>query len=67
MSRMSHEDDIVANLKAQASRQQDALERIAERCDAVNYPPDLVVEIAALAQRGLRHAAPANAPREARA
>jgi hypothetical protein len=56
MSAMSHEDDVIANLKAQASQQREALERIAARCDAVNYPPDLVVEIAALAQGGLRQA-----------
>jgi len=49
MSGMSQDDDI-ANLKAQASQQQDALKQIAARCGAVNYPPDLVVEIAALAQ-----------------
>src|SRR5258708_66923 len=64
MSGMSLDDDIIANLKAQASRQQDALERISARCDAVNYPPDLVVEIAALAQGGLRQAAPGRPPRE---
>jgi hypothetical protein len=63
MSGMSQDDDI-ANLKAQASRQQDALKQIAARCCAVNYPPDLVVEIAALAQGALRQAAPAGAPRE---
>lgn len=63
MSGMSYEDDVIASLKAQASRQQEALERIAARCDAVNYPPDLVVEIAALAQGGLRQAPPARAPR----
>ena len=67
MSGMSDEDDVIANLKAQASRQQEALERIAARCEAVNYPPDLVVDIAVLAKRGLRHAQPAGAPREARA
>jgi hypothetical protein len=64
MSGMLDEDDVIANLKAQASRQQDALERIAARCDAVNYPPDLVVEIGTLAQRGLRQAAPGSSPRE---
>jgi hypothetical protein len=67
MNGMSDDDDVIANLKAQASRQQQALERIAARCDAVNYPPDLVVDIAVLAKRGLREAAPSGAPREARA
>jgi hypothetical protein len=57
MSGMSRDDDI-AHLKAQASQQQDALKQIAARCSAVNYPPDLVVEIAALAQGALRQAAP---------
>jgi hypothetical protein len=64
MSGMSRDDDIIANLKAQASRQQDALERICARCDAVNYPPDLVVEIAALAQGGLHQAASGRPSRE---
>jgi hypothetical protein len=63
MSGMSQDDDI-AHLKAQASQQQDALKQIAARCGAVNYPPDLVVEIAALAQGALRQAAPVGASRE---
>jgi hypothetical protein len=53
MSGMS-DDNVIANLKAQAIQQQEALERIAARCGAVNYPPDLVVEIAALARGGQR-------------
>jgi hypothetical protein len=64
MSGMSYDDDNIANLKAQASRQQEALKQIAARCHAVNYPPDLVVEIAALAQGALRQAAPGRPPRE---
>ena len=67
MSGTSHDDDIIANLKAQASRQQEALERISARCDAVNYPPDLVVEIAALAQGGLSQGAHERSSAEARA
>jgi len=62
MSGMSYEDDIIAGLRAQANRQQEALERIAERCDAVNYPPDLVVDIAALARQGLDQPPPGRAP-----
>jgi hypothetical protein len=62
MSGMSYEHDVIANLEALASRQQEALERIAARCDAVNYPPDLVVEIAALAHGGLLQDAPKGGP-----
>jgi hypothetical protein len=51
-------DDVLAGLRAQASRQQAALEQIAERCDAVNYPPDLVVDIATLARQGLGEGQP---------
>jgi hypothetical protein len=68
MSPNDSRDDDIAHLKAQASRQQDALKQIAARCCAVNYPPDLVVEIAALAQGALRQAAPSPRPQgEARA
>jgi hypothetical protein len=63
MSPNDSRDDDIANLKAQASRQQDALKQIAARCRAVNYPPDLVVEIAALAQGALPQAGPGPAPR----
>jgi hypothetical protein len=52
MNGMSY-DDTIADLSAQARRQRDALEHIVARCDAVNYPPDLVVDIAALACEGL--------------
>lgn len=52
MSGMSN-DDTIAELRAQVRRQREALEQIVERCDAVNYPPDLVVDIGTLARRGL--------------
>src|SRR5258708_6093416 len=64
MSGMSRDEDIIATLKAKASRQRDARERFSGRCDGVNYPPDLVAEIAPLAQGGLRQAAPGRPPRE---
>jgi len=57
MSGMSY-DDTIADLRAQARRQREALEHIVERCEAVNYPPDLVVDIATLARRGLGQAPP---------
>jgi hypothetical protein len=52
MSGMSY-DDSLADLRGQALRQREALQQIVDRCEAVNYPPDLVVEIATLARRGL--------------
>lgn len=52
MKSMSY-DDTIADLRAQARRQREALEHIVARCDAVNYPPDLVVDIGALACQGL--------------
>jgi hypothetical protein len=64
MNGMSY-DDTIADLRAQARRQRDALEHIVARCDAVNYPPDLVVDIAALACQGLGQPPPGRgAPRE---
>jgi hypothetical protein len=72
MNGMSY-DDTIADLSAQARRQREALEHIVARCDAVNYPPDLVVDIAALACQGLgqppagRAAAREPQQREARA
>jgi len=65
MNGISYEDTI-ADLSAQAIRQREALEHIVARCDAVNYPPDLVVDIAALACQGLGQPPPhgRGAPRE---
>ena len=60
MNGMSY-DDTVADLRAQARRQREALEHIVARCDAVNYPPDLVVDIAALACQGLDQPPPGRA------
>lgn len=63
MNGMSY-DDTIADLRAQARRQREALEHIVARCDAVNYPPDLVVDIAALACHGLGQPPGAAAARE---